>query len=233
MLSTAIKKLGDVDLVLTGRQAVDWDVGVTGTLIAEMLEAPVITFAKSVTVAGGKVTVERVLPDAFETVEAPLPAVVTRQQRARRATLPEAPANHGGSAQAGNEWGAADLGLDAGALAPRLTLEGLFVPVVDTKVEIMEGETPEEQAPRSPAGSRKRSSSSSPQRGLGTENSRMPNGVLILAEHADGAVSPMTAELVGAAQRLERRPGVGDAHRVGHRRTRFPDHRRREGLRRR
>ena len=77
VLSSAIKKLGDVDLVLTGRQAVDWDLGVTGTLIAEMLGVPVITFAKSVSVANGNVTVERVLPDAFETVEASLPAVVT------------------------------------------------------------------------------------------------------------------------------------------------------------
>ena len=32
------------------------------------------------------------------------------------------------------------------ALAPKLTLEQLFVPVVDTKVEIIEGDTPEEQA---------------------------------------------------------------------------------------
>ena len=54
VLSSAIKKLGDVDLVLTGRQAVDWDSGVTGTLIAEMLDAPVITFAKSVTVAAAR-----------------------------------------------------------------------------------------------------------------------------------------------------------------------------------
>ena len=45
-----------------------------------------------------------------------------------------------------NTWGAADIGVDAAALAPRLTLESLFVPVVDTKVEIMEGDTPEEQA---------------------------------------------------------------------------------------
>ena len=43
-------------------------------------------------------------------------------------------------------WTAADLGIDAAALAPKLTLEQLFVPVVDTKVEIIEGETPEEQA---------------------------------------------------------------------------------------
>ncbi len=43
-------------------------------------------------------------------------------------------------------WSAGDLGVDAGALAPRLTLEALFVPVVDTKVELMAGDTPEEQA---------------------------------------------------------------------------------------
>ena len=36
--------------------------------------------------------------------------------------------------------------IDAAALAPRLTLEALFVPTVDTKVELMEGDTPEEQA---------------------------------------------------------------------------------------
>ena len=43
-------------------------------------------------------------------------------------------------------WAAGDLGLDAGALGQKLTLEALYVPVVDTKVEIMVGDTPEEQA---------------------------------------------------------------------------------------
>ena len=43
-------------------------------------------------------------------------------------------------------WSAGDFGLDAGALGQKLTLEALYVPVVDTKVEIMEGETPEDQA---------------------------------------------------------------------------------------
>ena len=43
-------------------------------------------------------------------------------------------------------WAAADIGLDAGALGQRLTLEKLFVPAVETKVEIMQGDSPEEQA---------------------------------------------------------------------------------------
>ncbi|MHB8515659.1 MAG: electron transfer flavoprotein subunit beta/FixA family protein [Dehalococcoidia bacterium] len=146
VLFSAIRKLGDVELVLTGRQAVDWDLGVTGTLIAEMLGAPVITFAKAVTVAGGKVTVERVLPDAFETVEAPLPAVVTVSNELGEPRYPKLQQIMAAARKQVSQWGAADLGLDAAALAPRLTLERLFVPLTDTKVEIMEGDTPEEQA---------------------------------------------------------------------------------------
>lgn len=146
VLSSAITKLGDVDLVLTGRQAVDWDLGVTGTLISEMIGAPVITFAKAVSVADGKVTVERVLPDAFETVEASLPAVVTVSNELGEPRYPKLQQIMAAAKKTVNTWAAGDIGLDAGALGPRLTLESLFVPVVDTKVEIMQGDTPEEQA---------------------------------------------------------------------------------------
>jgi electron transfer flavoprotein beta subunit len=146
VLSSAVKKLGDVDLVLTGRQAVDWDFGVTGTLIAEMLDAPVITFAKAVTVGDGKVTVQRVLPDAFETIEAPLPAVVTISNELGEPRYPKLQQIMAAGKKPVTNWAAGDIGIDASALTLRLTLEQLFVPVVDTKVELMEGDTPEEQA---------------------------------------------------------------------------------------
>ncbi len=145
-VAAAIKKLGDVDLVITGRQAVDWDLGVTGTLIAGMLGAPVLTFAKSVAVSDGKVSVERVLPDATEKVEAPLPAVVTVSNELGEPRYPKLQQIMAAGKKPMQTWSAGDLGVDAGALAPKLTLESLFVPVVDTKVEIMEGDTPEEQA---------------------------------------------------------------------------------------
>lgn len=146
VLASAIKKLGDVDLVLTGRQAVDWDTGVTGTLIAEELDAPVITFAKAVSVSDGKVIVERVLPDATETVEAPLPAVVTVSNELGEPRYPKLPQIMAAGKKQVTNFTAADLGIDPGSLAKRLTLEGLFVPVVDTQVEIIAGDTPEEQA---------------------------------------------------------------------------------------
>ncbi|HYM15587.1 MAG TPA: electron transfer flavoprotein subunit beta/FixA family protein [Dehalococcoidia bacterium] len=146
VLSAATKKLGDVDLVLTGRQAVDWDLGVTGTYVAAMLGAPVVTFAKSVTVDGASVTVERVLPDSFETVQSSLPAVVTVSNELGEPRYPKLQQIMAAAKKQVNTWSAGDLGLDAATLAPRMTLEKLFVPAVDTKVEIMEGDTPEEQA---------------------------------------------------------------------------------------
>jgi electron transfer flavoprotein beta subunit len=146
VISAAIKKLGDVDLVLTGRQAVDWDMGVTPTLIAGMLDSAVITFGKSVKVAGGNVTVERVLPDSFETVEATLPAVVSVSNELGEPRYPKLPQIMAAGKKQVTQWGAGDLGIDAAALGKKLTLEKLFVPVVDSKVEIMAGDTPEEQA---------------------------------------------------------------------------------------
>jgi electron transfer flavoprotein beta subunit len=146
VLAAAITTTGDVDLVLTGRQAVDWDTGVTGTIIAQILGAPVITFAKAVSVAGGNVTVDRVLPDAVETIEAPLPAVVTVSNELGEPRYPKLQQIMQAGKKPVQTMTAADLGVDLKALTPRLTLESLFVPVVETKVELMEGETPEEQA---------------------------------------------------------------------------------------
>ena len=46
-ITTAIKKLGDFDVIFCGRQAVDWDMGVTGSAMAEMLGLPTATLAKT------------------------------------------------------------------------------------------------------------------------------------------------------------------------------------------
>lgn len=148
-LAAAIKKLGSVDLILTGRQAVDWDTGVTGLALAEMLGVPGITFAKDVQVADGKVVVERVLPDATERVEAALPAVVTVSNELGEPRYPKLQQIMQAARKQVQVWSAGDLGLSGdqvGVAGSKLNLDRLFVPVSDTKVELMEGDTPEEQA---------------------------------------------------------------------------------------
>ncbi|RPI42515.1 MAG: electron transfer flavoprotein subunit beta, partial [Betaproteobacteria bacterium] len=50
-LAAAIRKLGAVDLVLAGRQAADWDAGVVGLGVAEILGLPAVSFASAIEAA--------------------------------------------------------------------------------------------------------------------------------------------------------------------------------------
>lgn len=77
VLAEVINQSGPFDLILTGRQAADWDAGIVGCGIAQLLHIPVVTFAKSVQVQESRVVVERVLDDGFESVRTSMPCVVT------------------------------------------------------------------------------------------------------------------------------------------------------------
>jgi electron transfer flavoprotein beta subunit len=148
-LAAAIQKIGDVDLVLCGRQATDWDFGVTGLAIAELIGASSISITKSVTAADGKVQAERVLGDAFETVEAPLPCVVTVSNELGEPRYPKLPQIMQAARKQVTVWTAADLGLSpdqVGAAGARLNLEALYVPQVESNCEFIEGDTPADMA---------------------------------------------------------------------------------------
>ena len=77
VLSPAIKKIGEYDLILTGRQAGDWDSGQVGLILAELLGIPAISLARSIKVKDSSVVVEKIVPVGYEVVEAGLPALVT------------------------------------------------------------------------------------------------------------------------------------------------------------
>ena len=77
-LAQAVKKIGDYDIILGGRQAIDGDTAQVGPQIAEKLGIPQVTYAEEILeVANGKITVRRRLENGVETVEAPMPCVVT------------------------------------------------------------------------------------------------------------------------------------------------------------
>lgn len=77
VLSCAIRKIGAYDLILTGRQAGDWDSGQVGLLLAEMLGIPSISLARSIKIKEDRVLVEKTVPVGYEVVESGLPALVT------------------------------------------------------------------------------------------------------------------------------------------------------------
>lgn len=76
-IATAIKHLGKFDIILGGRQAIDGDTAQVGPQVAEKLALPQVTYAESVKVEDGKAIVKRRLESGVETVECPLPLVVT------------------------------------------------------------------------------------------------------------------------------------------------------------
>lgn len=147
-LAAAIGKLGDCDLVLTGRQAADWDAGIVGCGIAELLQLPVITFARDLQVNEGVARVERVVENGHDVVEAPLPAVVTISNELGAARAPSLRETMRAARKPIALYSPADLGLapnEVGEGASRRVLERLFVPAKKGACELVDGTTPEEQ----------------------------------------------------------------------------------------
>lgn len=77
-ISCAIRKIKSYDLIIAGRQAIDGDTAQVGPQVAEKLGLPQVTYAEDVLSAEkGKITIKRRLERGVETVEMPLPGVIT------------------------------------------------------------------------------------------------------------------------------------------------------------
>jgi electron transfer flavoprotein beta subunit len=140
LLAAAIRKLDGFDLVICGRQASDWDNAQVPLGVAEILGFSCITLGKMVHVKDGKVVVERITPDGYEVVEAPLPAVVTVSNELGQPRYPTLRGIMAATRKLPTIWTAADLAMDAGQLEPRMNLLNLFVPESNQQCEIIEGE---------------------------------------------------------------------------------------------
>ena len=77
-LSCCAKKLGDIDLVLCGRQAIDGDTAQVGPQIAEKLGVPQLCYVEEVRELKGRtITVRRAIEGGYEVLSSPLPALLT------------------------------------------------------------------------------------------------------------------------------------------------------------
>ncbi len=77
-LAMAIKKIGHVDIVIGGRQAIDGDTAQVGPQVAQKLGLNQVTYAEEILkIENGRATIRRHIDGGVETVEAPLPVVVT------------------------------------------------------------------------------------------------------------------------------------------------------------
>ncbi len=144
-LAAAVRAEGDVDLVLTGKQSVDGASGVVPVGVARKLGWPYLSnVAKIVDVAAGRITVERRVDGARETVSAPLPVVVSVTKEINDPRYP----SFMGIRKAGKAQipvlSAADLGVDATAQSQWTNIRKPETRA--TSVRMIDGATAREQA---------------------------------------------------------------------------------------
>jgi len=146
-LAAGVRKLGDFDLILCGKQAIDGDTAQVGPGVAQFLGIPQVTYARRLTVEGGSsATVERMLEDGYDVVRVPLPAVVTVVKEINEPRLPSLKGKMKARKAEIKVWGSADLDVDQ----KELGLEGsptrvvrIFAPEEREGGVVFEGEVGE------------------------------------------------------------------------------------------
>lgn len=149
ILAAALKKMGEYDLILAGKQAIDSDSAQVPGAVAALLNVPQAMFVrKFVSVEDGKAVVQRTTEDGYDVVEMTLPAVVSVVKEINEPRLPSLKGKMAAKKKEIVKWTAADLGLDGGAVGAdsKTRVARVAPPPPRTKGELIEGETPEEIA---------------------------------------------------------------------------------------
>jgi electron transfer flavoprotein beta subunit len=142
-LAGAIRKVGDVDMVFTGRQAADWDAGLVWAGIAEHLDLPCVTVAQKVELRDGSVVVERCVSDGVEVVESALPVLVTVSNEAGELRNVAVAALMKAKRQEITKWSADDISFEPSSL---MDLTGLHLPPLEVADRhLVEGADAEEK----------------------------------------------------------------------------------------
>jgi electron transfer flavoprotein beta subunit len=145
VLATAIRKIGGYDLILCGREAADTDAGQVGLGIAEMLGIPSVNLASKIEAGEKGLKVERVSADGYETLEIPLPALITVSSEIGTLRTASITGIMAAQKKPLTTWNARELGIIQ-PQAKKISLHQLFQPVRETKCEMITGASPEEAA---------------------------------------------------------------------------------------
>jgi electron transfer flavoprotein beta subunit len=148
VLSKAIEKIGDFDIIFCGRQAIDGDTAQVGPQIAENLEISQVTYATKFELNDDLIEIRRALEDGYSVVETKLPVLVTVLDKINKHRYPSIKGVVNSFSKSEIKvLSAADLSLDE----VRLGLDGsptkvkkTFVPTHEKMGEILDG-TPEEK----------------------------------------------------------------------------------------
>ncbi len=149
ILAAAIRKMGDVHLILAGKQAVDDDSGQVPGALAAHLDWPQVLFVrKTAGISETEGTFQRTTEDGHDVVKTALPAVISVVKEINEPRLPSLKGKMAAKKASITTWSASDLDLSTdhvGAGSPTRQISA-SPPPPRQKGEFIDGETPEEIA---------------------------------------------------------------------------------------
>lgn len=145
VLSSAIRKVGDVDMAFFGRQAIDGDVGVTAAQTARFLGWSAFTLVSAISELNPEtktVRVERSIEEGRQILEGNMPAVISVVKDIGEPRYPSFMGIRKASRANIPTWTLSDLGIDAPKPAVAW-LDLMNPPQREVTTEIISGDTPE------------------------------------------------------------------------------------------
>ena len=133
LLSGAIKKIGDYDLILCGEASTDMFSGQVGPRLAGMLDISQITYAQKIDATEDTVTGERNLGDTVVTLESSYPVLITVTKEINEPRLPSLMQILASASKPILEWSVDDLDVTLEQKVLTTDLQGISM---DRKNEI-------------------------------------------------------------------------------------------------
>lgn len=143
VLAVAITKMGDVDIILSGRQATDTDAGVVGLGISEILNLPAITLAMDIDVTENQICVDRAVGSGVEKMVTRMPAVLTVAHEFGAVRFRSLRETMRANKKPIQTWGLEELGISdegMGLFRPRTVIERLYKPIREVNCEWVSSE---------------------------------------------------------------------------------------------
>ncbi len=112
-LSQGIRKLGDFDLIIAGKQAIDGDTAQVGPETADMLGIPFVAYIRKIEqVKGYKMVVERLMDEGHDVVETSLPALISVVKEINQPRVPSLRGKMKAKSLKVTIWNAKDINAD-------------------------------------------------------------------------------------------------------------------------
>jgi len=112
-LSQGIRKVGEYDLVIAGKQAIDGDTAQVGPETADMLGIPFVAYIRKIEqIEGRKMIAERLMDEGYDVVETSLPALITVVKEINEPRVPSLKGKMKAKNLKVTAWTAKDIGAD-------------------------------------------------------------------------------------------------------------------------